>query len=396
MGMENTNIIGYADPLVSSPGDKLGVKISCSRGTFTSKVFRLKAGYSHADAPPISHQVVRTIRQETHEGKPQFTRIGSFARINSWKGSMLDNVDSMSITFWCQATLPMGAKHEQFLFSSFDTDALTGFECFLDELGNLIFRVGGATAVQEVNLSIKLVRHQWYRLHFIIEPQSGTIRLKAQAKARDIGELSTSIEEEHQLAQAARIASEWPFIISGDSVGCETSSEPVKSCSFNGKIDGFKLETVSKGNVDTLLYFDFSLDIPTDKIRDKNDKYHGELINAPSRAVTGHDWDASQSDWTRAPYGYGAIHFHDDDLDDARWHTSFELELPMDLQSGCYGVFVDDGESTDFIPFFVRPESNTTRVSPVALIIPTFTYAGKYCIHSLAQFPILTPNSVCE
>ena len=44
---------------------------------------------------------------------------------------------------------------------------------------------------------------------------------------------------------------------------------------------------------------------------------HGTLINAAVRAVTSHNWDASSTDWTRASYGYGAIHFHDDDLDDA-------------------------------------------------------------------------------
>ena len=381
MVFDESEIVGYVDPLISCPGDKPAVKVSCSRGVFTSQVFRLRAGYHHPDAPPISHQLVKSITKEavrTHQGKPQFSRIGSYARIKSWNGSSLGSVDSISISLWCQATLPSGAEHDQFLFSSIDSEHSTGFECLLNESSDLVLRVGGTSNLQEVALSLKLVRHQWYHLSFSVDLLTRIARVKARAKARDIGEPSKLVEEEHWLPQAAQIASNEPLTIASDSIGCDPSAQPIKSGSFNGKIDGFRIETATKGNVNTLLDLDFSLDISSNNIRDMSqNKHHGELFNAPSRAVTGHDWDPSQSDWKRASYGYGAIYFHDDDLDDAMWYTTFELELPKDLQSGCYGVSVDDGESTDIIPFFVRPDSTARQVPPVALIIPTFTYAGK-------------------
>ncbi|KAL8704648.1 MAG: hypothetical protein Q9201_002182 [Fulgogasparrea decipioides] len=282
----------------------------------------------------------------------------------------------MTISFWCQATLPSGAEHDQFLFSSIDIGKATGFECLLDESSNLLLRVGALTEVQEIQFSLTLVRGQWYHLHFIIEPSAGIARLDAQAKVRDIGERASSFREEHRLPGAIRIASSRSLTIASDSRECGPSTELVKSGSFNGKIDGFKLETSSECDINTLLDLDFTLDIPTDRIRDTSCGHHGELINGPSRAVTGHDWDSSQSDWRHAPYGYGAIHFHDDDLDDAMWNTSFELDLPGDLQSGCYAVFVDDGETTDFIPFFIKPAPGVKDVPSVALIIPTFTYAA--------------------
>ena len=37
----------------------------------------------------------------------------------------------------------------------------------------------------------------------------------------------------------------------------------------------------------------------------------------PMRAVTGHNWDQSVYDFKFAPQQYGAIYFHDDDLEDA-------------------------------------------------------------------------------
>ena len=378
MALDDSDVTGYIDPLVSFPGDKPAVKVSCSRGTFTSQLFRLRAGYHHPDAPPVSHHLIESVAKQTHQGQPQFSRIGSCARINSWIGSSLEGVDSVSIRLWCQATLPLGAKHDQFLFSSVDNEHSTGFECLLDESSNLILRVGGASHLQESAFSVKLVRERWYHLDFNIRPFARLVSLKAFAKARDLGEPSTLVEEEHYLRQATRIASSKPLVIASDSRGCEPSGQPIKSGSFNGKIDSLKIEIVSKGSLLTLLDLDFSLGIPTDTIQDRShNKHHGELINAPSRAVTGHDWDPSLSDWTRASHGYGAIHFHDDDLDDAMWSTTFNLELPKSLRSGCYGVSVDDGKSTDFIPFFIRPDPNAQLVPPVALIIPTFTYAGK-------------------
>ena len=388
-------IVGYVDPLITTPGDKTAVKVSCSRNAFSSQIFRLRAGYNHPDAPAVNHEQVEAIPQQTHEGKPQYSRIGSFASIPRWQGETLKDVESIEISFWCQATLPTEAGHEQYLFSSIEIAESSGFECFLDESGGLNVRVGGPNEMQEVKLSTHLTRYRWYCLTFTIVPTPGIVRLKAQAKARDIGESTTVLSEEHQLPCPARIVSKTPFVIASDSLGCKPSAQPVKSGSFNGKIDGFKVETLSGGKIDTLLDLDFSLDIPTDRIRDTSThKHHGELISAPSRAVTGHDWDGSQSDWTRASYGYGAIHFHDDDLDDAMWETTFELELPKDLQSGCYGVFVDDGESTDIIPFFVRPDPHTVNRPPVALIIPSLTYAGKLPLHPYLRALVLIIHSI--
>ena len=103
----------------------------------------------------------------------------------------------------------------------------------------------------------------------------------------------------------------------------------------------------------------------------------GQLINAPTRAVTGHDWDGMESDWTKAKHGYGAIHFHEDDLDDAAWGTDFSINLPEDLRSGVYAVEIEsvNGEVRDTVPFYVRPTKTTSKAlgAKVAYIISTIT-----------------------
>lgn len=376
--MSSSHIIGYVDPLVASAGSQLAVKVSCSKATYTSDVLRLGPSFDHPDAPPISNQLIDAIPHGVHQGKLQFSRPGSFARIEFWEGSSLQDADSLSIRFWCQATLPKEAGHEQFLFSSVDHNTSSGFACLLDDASNLCIRVGGRSKIQESRFSAKLVRHQWYNLHITIDCSSRKIKLRAQTKRKDIGESSVLLEEEQKLNEAPELTSDKPLTIASDSLDCQLFNSPVQSASFNGKIEDFKLERISSGSSDILLHIDFSVLISTDQIQDISSNNHrGELINAPARAVTGHDWDASQNDWTHASYGYSAIHFHDDDLDDAAWETDFELCLTEELKSGCYGVLIDDGSSSDIIPFFVRPDPNALEAPSVALIIPTFTYAGK-------------------
>ena len=54
-------------------------------------------------------------------------------------------------------------------------------------------------------------------------------------------------------------------------------------------------------------------------------------VNQPARGMTGWNWDCSEECYRHAPELYGAIHFHDDDLDDCRWETDVALEIPADL-----------------------------------------------------------------
>ncbi|KAL8966201.1 MAG: hypothetical protein Q9183_003477 [Haloplaca sp. 2 TL-2023] len=374
--MECSDIVGYVDPLNVSPGAKAAVKVSCSRDTFTSKVFRLGSGYSHPDAPPVSHKVVDAFPQQTHRGTPQFSRIGSSVRIDSWNEPDLDEVDILYISFSCQPTLPSGSGHEQYLFSSFDDINLIGFQGLLAEDGSLLVRVAGPTELQEVRFSLEFVRHQWYKLMFSIEFDPPNVRLQSWAKGRDIGELVQPAQEEHRLNHEPRISSALPMAIASDSRPDKPLTKSEKSVSFNGKIERFLIETQLDGTVSTILALDFSHGIPTDEIRDVDGKLCGKTINGPSRAVTSGHWNGSKSDWTTYKEGYRAIHFHDDDLDDVNWETSFELDMPKDLRSGCYAVFVDDGQTTDWIPFFVKPDPRAVKVPPVALIIPTFTYTA--------------------
>jgi len=120
--------------------------------------------------------------------------------------------------------------------------------------------------------------------------------------------------------------------------------------------------------------WDFAKDIGGTSVRDVSPRaLHGHAINMPTRAVTDHTWSGEQSCWTAAPEQYSAIHFHDDDLEDARWTPSCAITVPDDLRSGVYAVHLEAVGGEEDIPFFVRPRQGTAT-APVAFLAPTLTY----------------------
>ena len=70
--------------------------------------------------------------------------------------------------------------------------------------------------------------------------------------------------------------------------------------------------------------------------------------------MTGWNWDCSEECYRHAPELYGAIHFHDDDLDDCRWETDVALEIPADLASDVYALRARSGRGRGLHPV-LRP-----------------------------------------
>ena len=109
---------------------------------------------------------------------------------------------------------------------------------------------------------------------------------------------------------------------------------------------------------------------------------HGRLLNAPKRAVRGVGWSGRHLDWRQCPAEYGAIHFHEDDLDDARWSPSLSIAFPRQLASGAYAVRIRRPDETLLLPVFIRA-AEPGRKARVAVVFPTFTYLAYANDHTL-------------
>nr|WP_308259089.1 N,N-dimethylformamidase beta subunit family domain-containing protein [Pseudonocardia sp. H11422] len=115
-------------------------------------------------------------------------------------------------------------------------------------------------------------------------------------------------------------------------------------------------------------------------------RLHGRTVNAPTRAVTGYNWQAREQNFVHAPEQYGAIHFHDDDLDDARWRVSFTLTVPEDLPSGLYAARLRADDDTDYVPFYVRPRKGQEK--KLCFLVPTASYMAYANDHVTLWAPL--------
>jgi len=154
------------------------------------------------------------------------------------------------------------------------------------------------------------------------------------------------------------------------------------STCFNGKLEQPRLSGPSTDG--QIAAWDFSLDIPTTRIRDTGPHgLHGELGNMPTRGTRGAHWTGDHLTWMVDPQGYAAIHFHDTDLADAGWQQSFTYDVPGNLPSGCYALRVqpaDDSTPEFYVPFFVRPAAGAPTAD-IAFVAPTTTYAAYANMH---------------
>ena len=184
-----------------------------------------------------------------------------------------------------------------------------------------------------------------------------------------------------------------PLVMAATSIGAADSGRFAGQGHYNGKIDGpriFKraLDDAEIGRLrrgvpaeevaasDLVAAWDFAASPSSASVTDRGPHaLHGVAVNLPVRAVTGHNWTASEFDFKHAPDQYGAIYFHDDDLEDAGWEPDFEFVVPDDLRSGVYAARLTGEDREDHIPFIVRPPRGTAR-APILYLMPSMSYAA--------------------
>lgn len=275
----------------------------------------------------------------------------------------------------------LDCSHAQTLISTLSSTAHTGFSIVLDKQGSLNIHVGTGNKVEVVDTALKPQKKTWSKVTLILSGRS--VQVSLTHKSFRVEPIPPPTAYTCQLEGEALVFRPGPLFIAasqGDSeIDHGSNAKPRMTNFFNGRIDRLTLRTSGQER-SVLAKYDFSQDMSSDRIIDVSGHGHnGLLVNAPTRAVTGHDWDGSECDWTRAKYGYGAIHFHDDDLDDAAWDTDFSITIPPGARSGAYAVEVEatSGRDRDSVTFFVRPArwgAPGDNSAKVCLVLSTFTY----------------------
>lgn len=161
---------------------------------------------------------------------------------------------------------------------------------------------------------------------------------------------------------------------------CRDDKSDAMRCHFNGKIEAPELRIRHSGSVVSTnnpirIAWDFGNDMANRVISDiEGYSVSLEFINFPARAMKGAAWSGVEMCWRHASEQYAAIHFHDDDLVDVNWNTSFSYTLPAGIPSGVYVMRISDGQNEDAMPFFVcAPKEQPSH--RLCVLVSTFTYA---------------------
>ncbi|VUC30656.1 unnamed protein product [Clonostachys rosea] len=384
-----SEIIGYVEPWVASPGQEVQVKVSSTAHEFTWSLLRIIQGLDLPEAPDVKYETIVTPQADTSTVQGSYKRAicGSYAVVESWKSLPRDTVQSVQFTCYVQPWLPE-ASHEQVLVSTLDAESCSGFAISIDLTGAISLYVGVGSFVDRHNTGIELRRWKWAELSLSISKNEVTIEVRHLERLVEIAPDQSRYSQE--LRGPASLCGTKPLSFAAGFFDEKTIATQHISSVFNGRLDSPHLKISHDGILfATWAVYDFALSMSSDHILDTSgNENHGSLANAPTRAVKGYNWDGSEPDWTKAKYGYGAIHFHDDDLDDAAWATDFTITIPENAPSGAYSVHVravdSPDEVFDHITFFVRPSGKGARPK-AAIVLSTFTYLAYANEHMYDQ-----------
>ena len=379
------NVVGYTDLLSVEPGETLRVMVSCALDEYRADLVRLIHGDPNPDGPGVKEEEVPSAIDGPHPGREQSFPRGSCVMVPD--SPLLRLTGSFTVRAYVQSTTP--GKGVQGLVTKWSGDD-GGYGLFIGDDGSPSLWIGdGAGGVERLSTGVPLVEGQWYILTASFDSSSRRVTLhQRQTGMWAMDEYAASVERETSSRGPAE--NDAPLIVAGCADGLAVRNH------FNGRIEAPRLwnravppeEAGAVAENGLVAAWDFAEDTSSARIADvSGNRLDGTALNMPMRAVTGHDWRGRESDFRRAPEQYGAIHFHDDDLEDARWEPDFELTVPDDVRSAVYAVRLRAGTgpgSESYAPFFVRPKRGGPT-APILFLAPTNTYIAYADTHAISH-----------
>jgi N,N-dimethylformamidase len=392
-------VVGYADRFSVAPGETIRFMVSCELPTYRADIVRLIHGDPNPRGPGFKEELVASAVSGEYPGRFQEIYTGSYVRVTDNPALRLRG--SFTIQAWILPTTPQ--KGPQGIVTKWCDNQ--GYGLFIDSQGELALWLGTEGQIVRVRSGKALRSSEWYFIAATFDAQSRTVRLYQEPlrewprdEAHAIVEQPTSCHELPENDCDLLIAAHWQQSRNGRTFA---------GGHFNGKIDSPRvfgralgrdeLLSLKRGAVplafdsSLIAAWDFSLDISSRKVTDTSPhRLHGETVNMPARGMTGYNWSGREANFRYALHEYGAIHFHDDDLDDAGWEVDFSLTIPTRLRSGVYAARLRTEGGEDYVPFVVRPRKGVPAARAVFLM-PTNSYLA-YANEQLKLSYRLAPN----
>ena len=415
-------ITGYSDKYAAFPGEKVQFYVNSENGEkYEVQIVRLIHGDTNPEGPGYKEEEIGANCNGDYEGQNQKIHGGSYIIIP--QDNRL-NVESFTLQAYIFPTTP--DKGKQGILTKWNENNNSGFGLFIDDNACLSAMIGdGDGQIFKMSSEKKLLRKVWYLVALSFNSETGkAILYQEPCVTPTNGGLGMSMlhpaEETTAIVEGTNSfkpgINDAPFLMAASTVKersgrniqgghyketLEPIELPEQSFLYNGKIDRPRLSkrALSKAEIESLASgysgcasdlradvvgaWDFHTNITTNIastfIVDTSPSHlNGFIINLPVRGMTGYNWTADDIVYHHKPEEYGAIHFHDDDIDDARWDVNFTFEVPNAIRSGIYAARLringeDTSETEDFVPFVIKPPKGKTT-SKLALILPTNSY----------------------
>ena len=356
-------LLGYVDKLSAKPADTLNFKVSSiADKPFTAFLMRsISADPNPAGAGIVEEDASIYFKKRDVASRHQAFYPGSYGIARADVSAPSDS--SLTLSALIFPTLKCGRAQS----------VLSVGDCslFLDADGAVSIRVGKVTVSTLKPLKLRF----WHRIEARIESDRFTL----EYCSLESGSAPVTITSKQSLS----------LTLNGRPCVAARYDNGVASEHFNGKIES----PMFLANGQILCAWDFSQNISGTSIPTRVGPAL-DLVNFPTRAVTGAAWDGSEMNWVHKPEHYAAIHFHEDDIYDFGWETDFSFTIPDDMPSGVYVMRLECGDNWDAIPFFIKPPIGKPRAD-LCVLVSTFTYA-IYGNHARPDFQASWLNKVTE
>lgn len=331
------DVVGYCNPLSVRGGGTIDFMLSSySPGSARISVVELVSGDDRPHGTGLLEHTVATDLVQEIELTHQPLIPGSYGRVCN-----MPHIAEAVVEIWVYPTLLRAAPQTVLNMAGVCLQVTTeGFQLI--------------SAQVEYRLSMQPRLHRWHKVRFEL---SGAGMLTVESMPVGVAEqqliASTELQQPVELSPG-----DWYFAATAPG-----------EMHFNGRLEA----PAVSGADGRIAAWDFSRELMTQEFADTVGAHSGQLLQNPTRGVTGMAWDGSEQNYQRAPTHYGAVHFHEDDLTDAQWAPTLSWQVPRDLPSGQYALKVEQNDSEDYVPFFVRPGPGAQRAD-VAYLVPTASY----------------------
>jgi N,N-dimethylformamidase len=330
-------VVGYCTPLIARPGERVGVHASTPAHEYGVEIVRFRG----LEAEPVTWAG----EPRTFAGRDQPLDAGSCVVVGP--SPALAVADGVRVRVQIFPTLL--TEREQVVLGTLDESGQRGWQVVLNAQSGIGLRLAdvGTFYVWPVPAI-----GEWVEVE--ASCIDGDVRVRCGEDATRGGPVEAWAGNDVLVVGAPHVRRAG---VRAEGNGC-----------FNGKIAD---PVVLDGGTE-VCRLDFARAIG--RARFESEQGHAaHVVNAPASGVTGPAWRGATAAFHEAPDQYAALHFHDDDLEDAGWEPDATVELPADLEPGVYAARLTTPGCTDDVPFIVTTPT-AASTAKVAVLLPTLTY----------------------